>query len=467
MKIILINTPFIELYGPIKIAAGRYFPLGLGYIAAVLKREGHDVVIIDPEAQGLDYPGIRRAIRDFKPDVAGLSAATPSFEQACRIARIAREEGVSDIILGGAHASSVPSLVLEKCPDINLVAIGEGEGIMSDLCKGRPLDEIEGIAYRKDGEIRFTKPREFIADVDSLPFPARELVDLGLYRPNTYVDMGKRSATLITSRGCPSRCIFCASHKTLGRRFRVHSPGYVISEMEHLMEKYNIEHFIFNDDTFTVNRKRVLEICSLITSRKMKVNWYCFARVDTLDRELLSVMMKAGCSSIGLGIESGDAEVLKNLKKGITLEQSRRAMKICNEAGIETYAFFILGSPGESLASMRRTINFAKELKPTLAFFNMMVPYPGTEVFSSLNLNPDSIDNWKDFVAIGTTSAIRSPGISEDELERLVSEANSAFYLRPSQIFRILRHVRTWKRFRIYLLGGTGLMLQALRLNKK
>jgi len=466
MRVALINTPFIELYGPIKIAAGRYFPLGIGYIAAVLKMQGCQVRIIDPEAEGLDYSDVRETLKNFNPDIVGLSSATPNFGQACKIARIAREENVSTIILGGAHASSVPELVLTKCADIDLVAIGEGEGIMSELCAGKSLQEIDGIAYRKDGKIQFTVPRDPISNVDSLPLPARELVDLRLYRPNTYVDRGKNSVTLITSRGCPSRCVFCASHTTLGRRFRAHSPEYVLHEMEYLMGKYGIKHFIFNDDTFTMNKNRVMEICSLILQKNMKIEWYCFARVDTLDRELLSMMIKAGCNSIGFGIESGDATVLRNLKKGITLEQSRKAMRICNEFGLETYAFFILGSPGETLDSVQRTVNFSKEIRPTLAFFNMMVPYPGTEVFNNLNLNSYTIDNWEDFVAIGTNSAVLSSSIPKDELQRLVSKANCSFYLRPFQIYRILKQVRTWKRLKTYMLGGYGLLMQVLSLKR-
>jgi len=463
MKVALINAPYIDLYGPIKSAAGRYFPLGLGYIASVLKRGGNEVIIIDPEAEGIDYSEIRRRLRNFSPRIVGISSATPNFGKACKIAKIAKEEGISMVVLGGTHASSMPEVIIKNYPAVDIVCIGEGEEMMLELCQGRDLQQIKGICYRKDGGIFRTPPRDFIEDVDSIPFPARELVNLNWYRPNTYIDRGKRSATLITSRGCPNRCVFCASHTTLGKKFRAHSPEYVLGEIEHLNKQYGIEHFVFNDDTFTMNRQRVREICSRILERNLRIEWYCFARVNTVDRDLLSLMKRAGCTQIGFGIESGDEQILKNLKKNITLEQSIQALRICNELGIETFAFFIFGCPGESATTIKKTIEFSKKIKPTLAFFNMLVPYPGTEIFNSSYTDLSMLENWDDFVAIGVNPVVDSPDLPKEALQKWVYRANLAFYLRPSQLWTILRHIKSLKEMWIKLAGGYGLLRQILK----
>lgn len=466
MRVALVNAPFIDLYGPIKVAAGRYFPLGLGYIASTLRNDKHEIIIIDPEAEGISYEETRKRLRDFKPEIVGISSATPNFGRALKIARMAKEEGVPLVVLGGTHASSMPELIMQNYTDIDAVVVGEGERTMQELCSGKTFPDIKGIVYRQNGKICMTPPRPVIDDVDTLPFPARELVNIDWYRPNTYVDRGKRSATLITSRGCPSQCVFCASHTTLGKKFRAHSAGYVLQEIEYLIKQYGTEHFIFNDDTFTMNKRRVEEICNMILSKNLRIEWYCFARVNTVDRELLSLMKRAGCSSVGLGIESGDEQILKDLKKGIMPEMSVETLRLCNELGIKTFAFFIFGCPGETTETIKKTIQFAKRIKPTLAFFNMLVPYPGTEIFNKAYTDLRMIESWDDFVAIGVNPVVGSAGISREELQMWVSKANLSFYLRPSQLWAILKQIKSWRELKVNILGGYGLLMQILSLRR-
>lgn len=466
MNICLINAPYIDIYGPIKVSAGRYFPLGLGYIAAVLKENGHKVFLLDPEAEGINYATIAKRIEESNPDVIGISSATPNFPYAVKIAKIAKNLSIPTI-LGGSHASSLPELILEKHREIDIVVIGEGEITMSKLCeaieKGKDIKNIEGIAYRQKEKIIKTGLREPIVNIDVLPFPARDLIDMSLYRPHTYIDKGKKSATMITSRGCPYRCIFCASHITMGRKFRAHSPEYVIREIRHLVEDYKVEHIVLNDDTFTLDPGRVKKICKELISKRIKVEWSCLARTNTVSYEILELMKEAGCSCIAFGVESGDPHVLKALKKGTTIEHSRRAFDIANELEIKTIAFFIFGAPGDNITTIKKTTRFAKELKPTLAIFNMMIPYPGTEIFEKGYQYLLELDNWEEFVAIGPCCPVEGGMLSKKQIQKLVFFANISFYFRLSQLFRIIKSIKTLKELLIYLRGGYGWLKQIIR----
>lgn len=467
LKIILVNSPSIDIYGPIKISAGRYFPLGIGYLAAVIKKQGHEVVFLDPEVQGLNADAVKELLFRAKPDIVGISCATPNFKQALKIASFAKICSTAMVILGGVHASAVPEWILKNSTDIDVVVIGEGENTMLELCahigSNQPLElkKIKGIAYRKEKEVIINPSRELIDDVDSLPFPARELVNINLYRPHPYVNKNKKSATILTSRGCPHYCVFCAAHITMGHKFRYHSAEYVLSEITHLYTVLGVNHFVINDDTFTIIRDRVETICDGIIRNNLKIDWYCFMRVNNVDRELIRLMKRAGCSNIGFGVESGDEAVLKTLRKGITLDQCRKAFEICNRERIKTLAFFVFGSEGENASTVAKTINFAKELKPTLAFFNMLVPYPGTTVFEKFYKDKiTDFTNMDNFVAIGPRASVEPISFTKKELQKYIVHANVIFYIRLKQLWRILSHIESWGELNIHLKAGLGLLLQ-------
>jgi len=463
MKVILVNSPYLDLYGPIKISAGRYFPLGIGYLAAALKRQGHEVAFLDPEVQGLGAGDIEKMFLSQRPDIVGISCATPNFGQALKIASMAKKAGSAKVILGGVHASSVPRWILENNPQIDIVAIGEGENTLVEICDR--MDDgwasVKGIAYRDRSGVVVNEPRGYIADLDTLPFPARELIDLSLYRPHPYVNRAKRSATILTSRGCPNFCVFCASHVTMGYKFRYHSAEYVLDEMTYLHKELTVEHLVINDDTFTIDSQRVEKICNGIIKRNLKLDWYCFMRVNNVTKDLIRLMKRAGCSSVGFGVESADPVVLKGLKKGIDLEQCRNAFKIVNKERLKILAFFVFGCPGDSDQTIAKTIRFAKELKPTLAFFNMLIPYPGTEIFEKYY--KDKIDDFgklDNFVAIGPEASVEPISFSKKEMLRYIFRANMSFYSRPQQLWRILSKIESWGEFNIHLKAGLGLVLQ-------
>lgn len=473
MKICLINTPYKYIYGPIKTGIGCYFPIGLGYIASALLKKGHEVVIFDPEAENLNYEGIRSFLKKNSPDIVGISCATPNFKNASDIAKMIKKELKIHIVLGGVHASALPSQILKNHPEFDIIVIGEGELSFSEICdyyekKIKSLESIDGIAYKEGKAVKLTKLRKLIEPVDVLPFPARHLVDLAKYKLSVHVDLGKKSATILTSRGCPYQCTYCASYLTMGEKFRSHNTKYVIQEIEHLTKSYSIEHIVIQDDTFTINKKRVEKICRDLIDKKMNIDWYCFARVDTVTKEMLSLMKQSGCYSVGYGIESADETVLKNIKKGITLEQCREALKISNDLGFRTLAFFMFGNPGETKESIEKTISFAKELKPDLAFFNSLIPYPGTEVYDTHYKSKfEGSEKWEDFVAIGVNPVVELENLSPKDIQKYIYKANIQFYFRPLHILHLASHLRSLSELKVYTNGVYSLLKQCFSWKRK
>ena len=465
MKVLLIKTPYLNIYGSLKDAARGYFPMGLGYIASVLKNSGFEVMMLDPEANLMSENAIRAVIKSFSPSVIGISCSTPNIYEARDLAKIVRQESSATIVLGGAHASSLPVLTLKQFSDFDLVVYGEGELTMLELCQTlkagkQQMHKIKGIAYRANGGILVNEARPWISDLDQLSFPERSLLDISLYRPQTNMERGKKSAVIITSRGCPFKCTFCASYHTAGRIFRSHSPQYVISEMEYLIKNYGIEYFLIQDDEFTIDPQRTRKICQMIIERKLRIEWWCHSRVDTVTEELLSLMRKAGCVHISYGVESGNETILKSYRKGISLEQSRCTLKISNRLGLKTHCFFILGHINETKQTIKETIRFAIELAPTMSSFAMLVPYPGTEEFEKAKLDLRDINIWKNFVTISGVPVISSNGLSRKMLQAHLAKAYIYFYLRPIQLMRILKNLSSFEELKAYIRGGFALLHQ-------
>lgn len=473
MKVCLINTPYRDMYGPMKTGVGYYFPLNLGYLASALLKKEHEVTILDPEIQNMNYEGIKSFLIENRPDVIGITCTTPNFLNASEIAKMVKKELNIPVVLGGVHASALPTQIIKNHPEFDIITIGEGEFSLAEICdyyenKIKSLEKIKGIIYKDKSGIKKTNPFRFIEDINSLPFPARHLVDMTKYKLNVHVDLGKKSATILTSRGCPFQCTYCASYLTMGSRFRIHSAKYVIQEIEHLVNKYGINHVVMQDDTFTINKKRVEKVCHALIDKKLNIDWYCFARVDTVSRDILALMKKSGCYSIGYGIESADETVLKNIKKNITLEQCRTALKASNELGIRTLAFFMYGNPGETRESIEKSIKFSKELNPHLAFFNSLVPYPGTEVYNThYKTQFQSSERWKDFVAIGINPVIELEDLSTKDIQKYIYKSYIQFYLRPLHILRLIMSLRSFSELKVYINGVYGLLQQCFSLKKK
>lgn len=469
MNVLLLKPPYRNVYGRLKVASGNYFLLGLGYIASYLRQRGHNVYILDPEAQGLSYDDCAERTKSLSPGMIGISATTPDFANALKIAEIAKKSSNAFLLLGGIHGSSLPEHIISRYPKLfDAVCIGEGEEVSLEICeflegKIKSLRDIKGICFMDNGEVIKTQTREFIKDVDALPFPSRDLVSMDFYKPHAFNTRKGRTATMITSRGCPFRCTFCASKLTLGGKFRARSPENVLEEMEQLVKQYGVRHILIQDDTFTFDMDRAKIICRKIIEKKLNIEWFSFSQVTKVDDELLDLMREAGCYSIGFGIESVDSEVLKSIRKPISEEICKKSILAAKKRGLKVQAFFIFGNKKDTKETIEKTIDFACKTSPTLAFFNKLVAYPGTEIFEE-HFGQD-LDNtqWNDFVPMGERATVSNTQLSKHELERLVYKANLRFYLRPSQLLEILRSIRSLHEFKAYLRSAIGLFLQMLK----
>ena len=360
----------------------KAMPIGIMYLAAVLEINNYEVTILDAEAANMSFEDTVAYIQNQNPDILGITTPTALFNASIDISKRMKEHNREiKVVLGGPHISAMPKESLVPEP-IDFIVTGEGENSFLELI--RTIEQksdysgVKGIGYKKDGQAVVNPSRELILNLDDVPFPARNLVDTEKYL-NLYT--GEKHTIMVSSRGCPYHCIFCDSHITFGHRVRFRTPDNVIDEIKEVVGKYNIGQITFSDDTFTINKERTIEICRKIVENRINVSFICASRVNTIDEDRLQWLKRAGCSQITFGIESGNNDILKILKKGITVDQARHAVRITKKSGIETHASYIIGVPGESLATIDSTIKLAKELATDYAQFCIATPLPGTELW--------------------------------------------------------------------------------------
>jgi radical SAM superfamily enzyme YgiQ (UPF0313 family) len=446
LKVALVNPPTTATLETISKLGLKAPPLGLAYIAATLEREGVDVTIIDATVSDMSHQGLGEVLQKTHPDVIGVTSTTPTIYDAMKTVMIAKENCPDSVtVMGGCHITFTPVETMAGCPHLDVGVIGEGEATMPDLLKAvegkKPLSEVDGIVYRRGEEIIRNRPRRLIENLDEIPFPARHLLPL-----SRYTVLGERTplGNIITSRGCPFQCIFCSSSQFYGRRFRARSPENVVDEMEELVTRYGIRSIEIVDDTFTADKKRAERIAEEIIHRGLDIYWTCGSRADLITRDLLHLFKKAGCVLFYLGVESGSERVLKALKKGITLEQVRTAIKWAKEAGVEILGSFIIGTPGETKEDVMKTIEFARASGIDFAQFTAMTPYPGTEIYEMARRDGLLItDDWSRFTTM--KPVIRTKELSAEDIRVSVSLAYRRFYLRGSFILRqLLRGRLKW-----------------------
>lgn len=359
------------------------YPLGLGYVAAVLRERGHAVAFLDSALENGDSVStLRRWVKGHRAQAIGFTAMTPQYDECLDLVKNARPylRGIP-IIMGGPHPSALPEEVLrDRAADI--VAISEGEEIGPDLfCKleeGGDLNSVPGIAFLDSkGNFVQTSAGRQVADLDTIPYPAWDILQPERYRGRL---RGLRVATVLTSRGCPYRCINCYRGPTSGPRYRKRSINNILEELRRLHYDYGIGAFGFRDDIFTLDMDHTRDLCDAIRIQKMRIFWHCETRVDRVNLDLLKKMKQAGCVCIDFGVEAGNDEILRKLRKRTTKDQTRQAFSYCHEVGIPTRAFFMIGTPWETRQTVEETISFAKELKATKNLFFVATPYPGTEL---------------------------------------------------------------------------------------
>lgn len=458
MKVLLIYPPqenMVSANTPSFIVEERGFypPLGLMYIASYAEGHSeHDIEILDTQVEEMKYDDIEREIKRRKPDVVGITAFTFTLIDAILTAKIIKkvDEDIK-VVLGGPHVNIYPYECINM-PEIDYVVLGEGEITFTELIQNlentKKLKEIKGLVFNDGGRIVNTGLKDFMYDLDALPFPARHLTPYKKY----YSSLAKRSplTTMMTSRGCPYKCIFC--HRPhMGKKFRARSAKNVVDEMEECVEM-GVNEFSIYDDTFTIDRQRVINICNEIMDRVLDIGFDIRARVNTVDKKLLEKLKKAGCERIHYGVESGNPEILKVLRKGITIEQAKKAFEMTKEVGIDTLAYFILGSPRETKSEMLESIRFAKELDPDFAHFTVMAPFPATPLYD-MGIKECVLerDYWKEFVENPTKDFVPplwEENMRREELIKMLEYAYKSFYIRPGYIIKEVLKVKSFREFK-------------------
>ena len=449
MKITLINPP----YPPSVHSHPPFIPLGLAYLGAVAEKAGHQVTIIDCQAERLTYEDFSARIAQTSSDVIGVTATTLLYKSAMKLITIAKQtQPQATTMLGGSHGTFWDENALNEYPSLDIVVRREGEQTFIELLEKlqtkASLTSVLGITYRNGDKITRNADRPFIEDLDSIPFPAHHLMPLESLKRD-----GKILFPLISSRGCVFWCDFCSTVRMFGRGYRMRSPKNVVDEMQLIHDKYGVKQITFYDDAFTVDRNRVLKICEELHSRKLDMMWDCGTRVDMVDRELMKTMLSAGCFAVWLGVESGSEAILGAMNKRIKLDQTRVAYKTAHQLGLMTIANVVLGFPGETEKTARETIRFVKELSPDDVGFYVATPYPGTPMYEEVKKN-----GWlrvTDFDRYDTAGpTFETPSLSMETLAKLRYKAYQDFYLRPSYVLRMMRKGGTYGRSAVKTSGA-------------
>lgn len=443
------------------------YPVNLGYLAAYLAGHGVDCSVRDFEVEPVDEAAFLDSLRERAPLLVGFSCMTPHLAHGARLAAAVKERFPRVLtVVGGVHATAVPERTLREHPQFDLVVRGEGEHTLLELVRARrdgtALEQIDGLAYRDGTGVRLTRARRPAPDLDAFPFPDRSLVDPRLYRRG-HVSRGfSRTVTniaeVICSRGCPYRCIFCASRIAHGGGARFRSPGNVIAELERLFAA-GVRHVSFLDDTFTLHREFLHPVCGFL--RSARVTFDCLSRVSDLDDEKAALLAAGGCRKVSFGIESGSPRVLELLRKGITLRQAEEAFRAVRRAGIRTIeATFLVGAhPDETREDVRMTREAIFRLRPDLMGLFVAIPFPGTELNRLLKQRGLlGEERWEEFTLLFGRPSWQAGLVPMVELQQTVDEVYREFYLRPSTVLRELGRIRSLAELR-YALSLAGALL--------
>ena len=425
----------------------------MGYLAAVLEKNGYTVDVIDCQALMISLDEFRTELSKRKPNIVGITSITLTYNSALKIAKIAKEVHPNCVtVLGGPHVTFWDENALSECPSADIVVRQEGEYTLLELVQkleaGKPIDDVLGTTCRKHGKIIKNPVRPLIENLDELPFPARHLWPLEELRKMEDIFY------LTTSRGCTAWCDFCAAVRMFGRRYRMRSPESIVDELEYLNKTFNATKFTFCDDAFTIDQPRIEELCKEIKARNLKIVWNCGTRVDKVTKELLITMKDAGCVSVWFGVESGSQEVLDVMHKGISTSQTITAIGWVRELGLTPVPNVLLGYPGETKESAWQTIKFVQKVSPdNLAFYNIATPLPGTPMYDLVKENGWlKIDDFDRYDC--KTPIFETPTMSMKELEEISEKAFRSFYLRPSYVLRM------WRKGWMYGISATRTFLR-------
>ncbi|MGO8805244.1 MAG: B12-binding domain-containing radical SAM protein [Candidatus Bathyarchaeia archaeon] len=453
MKVLLVNPP--QTFYPGSETPAGNLPLGLMYIAATLIKTGYQTEILDAFMAdglvqkngetlnvGMTFEQIKQEIASREPDIVGIAGPfTCQIENSIKVSDLAKQVNSEILtVVGGPHVTTVPKGFLEEAKSVDIAVAGEGEYIMPEIAAffegKKALNEIRGIAFRQDGEVKVNSSRDFIKNLDELPYPAYDLVDMEKYlNPKIgYRSFRKRAVSMVTSRGCPFNCCFCSVHLHMGQGFRAHSANYVLNHIEYIVEKFDVKNIFFEDDNLTLDLARFEAICDGLITKKSKIGWETpnGVRADCLNLSLLQKMKKSGCKSVFFGVESGDQQILDNIIcKSLDLKRVVEVAKICKNIDLKTGAFYIIGFPGEKKENMQKTVDFALKLKRDYdvgMHLFMATPSYGTRLYEECKSKGYIKNNlgWDSFAAARQPKGmplISTPDFAPEEVKKIAAKA--------------------------------------------
>ena len=472
MRLALVFNPFkYKLHEENLRIVQKYFgmfpPLSLAWVAAIAERAGHEVIIIDARTLRLSKEDVADRLRSFGPDIIGFMMTTYMFRETLEWIRYLKERLKVPVMVGGYNLRVYPVESLSP-PEIDFGVVEHADvtvpRLLEELEGGRNFSDVPGLVYREDGKVMVTPKPDGRVDFDSFPMPARHLLPNHLYAE--FPTERKNFTVLVSSLGCPRRCLFCEAGGTLHNPRR---PETVVEEMEECYTRHGIREVDIFDYEFPCNHKRTLEICRLLKEKKLDLTWACRSRVDSVDEGLLREMKEAGCRRIYFGLESGSQEILDRINKGITLDRVRDTMRLTKDIGIRPLGFFLIGSPGETRETVMETLGFAKELDLDYVQFSKATAKPMTGLWRML-VEAEGRDYWKEYI-LGNVEERSLPrpwtDLSNGEIDRLARWAYVHYHSRPSFLVKSLLKIKSFAEFRRKFLAYLDMVFKQEKVSEK
>ncbi|MCX5667430.1 MAG: radical SAM protein [Candidatus Omnitrophica bacterium] len=455
MRLALVFNPFkYKLHEENLRVVQKYFgmfpPLSLAWVAAIARQAGHEAIIIDARTLNLSMEETLLRLKSYKPDIMGFMMTTYMFRDTLEWIRYLKKNLSIPVVVGGYNLRVYPKESI-SCPEIDYGVIEHALESVPQLLEalegGRKIEEVVGIVYKKDGRLMMNPPRP--VDFEKFPYPARDLLPNELYAE--FPTERKNFTVMVTSLGCPYRCLFCEAG---GTAYNPRSPRTVVDEMEECYRRYGVREIDIFDYDFTADKKRVIEICRGIRERKLDILWACRSRVD-IDAEILREMRDAGCGRVYYGIESGSEEILAGVDKKITLNRIRETIRTTKGLDMKALGFFLIGAPGENKDTVRRTVRFAKELRLDYVQFSKCLAKPLTPLWKDM-VKETGRDYWKGWI-LGEEEDKVLPrpwtGLTNEEIDRLAKWAYVSFHSRPEFLIRSALRVRSFSELKRKFLG--------------
>lgn len=427
--------------------------MNLIYLATWLRERGYFPEVIDLEVESFSY--LEERLTLTHPYLVGITATTPNIPEAKRICKLCHSLEIKTV-LGGPHPTALPIQTIQDT-GCDYVVMGEGEkplcNLLNSIKGNRPIDSIEGIAFLQNGLPVMNKCPQLIS-IDELPLPDRRFLKLEKYFGETTPGVLGKAATILTSRGCPYACTFCASKIINRQRIRFRSIEKIFEEIDDIVA-LGFEHLTVEDDTFTLNTQRVMEFCSYLITKYSHLSWDCDSRVDIINKKLIAMMKASNCKKIAFGVESGSPRILKSINKNIDIDQVKESFQLTQKHKILTQGFFMIGFPEESLEDIKATEKLIVEIKPDFLFLSVVVPYPGTNIYNYMLKKGFLLyKDWDSFIFFGEKVSWYTENFSGEELVKLRKKISRRFYFRPSYIFRKAVSVRTMRDIHYLIKGG-------------